>query len=170
MQRFIVPPYTRSYCEFRTSVTLTHYLKKPPFQMCYFFFLKTILKKHHSVQQKQRHERQSWYLPTVPYLSICHICCTDWWVNEGHTCPILFPAISSLRHFDRRQLWTKNTEQTAKLLRHTHTRTDISIPRVRTALGIRFGAPDWHTLRNYVWHVKTPDGSGAQPQSFAQTE
>lgn len=90
---------------------------------------------------------------TLLYLSNCHICCTNWWVNEGHTCPVLFPAISSLRHFDRRQLWTKNTEQAAKLLRHTHTHTDISIWRVKTASGIRLGAPDWHTLVKTLDHL-----------------
>lgn len=45
----------------------------------------------------------------------------------------------------------RNTEEAAKLLRHTRrdrVGKEISIRRVITALGIRLSAPKWHILWN----------------------
>lgn len=101
----------------------------------------------------------------LAYLSICHICCTNWWVNEGHACPVLFPAISSLRHFDRRQLWTKNTEEAAKLLRHTHRyiysegQNGIRDKALVHLIGIRFGIKlDMLKTLHHLPHKPQPQG------------
>lgn len=55
---------------------------------------------------------QRWYLAVLAYRSIWHPCCTRWWVNEGHACPVLFPAISSLKTFWQGAVMDKkNTEE-----------------------------------------------------------